>query len=641
MNSPKRERKIYKLTLLDILPEELKKGLKPSEEILLNKAQTGEYADLRTGDAQGDDPRNAEEWGEERMIRSEFIYWLCTDSEAVKLVHAKGVRIVGAIIPTKLDFENCILIHPIALFFCAVNEGISIRATQLFELHICASLIGPIWADDLKASGTLNLEKTTVKGEIRLPGAKIGGDLSCMDAKLKNPGGAALSADRSLIEGSVFFMQRFQAEGEITLRGAKIGGDLDCRGATIRNPREKALDASMLRTESGVYLIERFKAEGEVRLSGAKIGGDLDCRSAMLSNLDGNALYASYMETGGYVFLGESFLAEGEVHLSGAKIGGSLDCSGAKLKKPGGKALHADSLMANGSVNLRKGFQAEGEVRFPGAKIGGDLNCGGASLKNPNGYALVLQAAQIREKLVLTELRELVGLVVLSYAQVGVLVDDVFSWPKERNLWLDGFEYGAFAGSPPISVEDRLRWLALQPNEPFYPQPYAQLAKVFRSIGREDAARTVLIEKQEALRKYGDLSKKRRIWNWFLGKTISHGYIPSRVILRFIIPIILIGWAFFWFAETQDLIRPAKDRAYTEYSQTHKIPENYPNFHPLVYSLDVFIPFVDLYQKNYWLPVETKLAGTICWVYIRLHIAFGWIFSSLAVAGLTGLVRKE
>jgi hypothetical protein len=59
-----------------------------------------------------------------------------------------------------------------------------------------------------------------------------------------------------------------------------------------------------------------------------------------------------------------------------------------------------------------------------------------------------------------------------------------------------------------------------------------------------------------------------------------------------------------------------------------------PKFNSLVYSIDTFVPLVNLYQAKYWLPNNRFLR-----LYHWVHIAFGWILTTLLVVGLTGLVR--
>ncbi len=176
-------------------------------------------------------------------------------------------------------------------------------------------------------------------------------------------------------------------------------------------------------------------------------------------------------------------------------------------------------------------------------------------------------------------------------------------------------------------VSIRLDWLALQPEKPFHPQPYEQLAKVFRQTGREVEARKVLIAKQDALRKHGELGRLSKGWNWFLGKTIRYGYEPWRVMV-FMVVMIMIGWGVFWGADTNGAMFATKGT----------VPNS---FNAFVYSLEVVVPLVDLHQESYWLPDANATYGWLLRLYFWVHIALGWVSSTLLVAALTGLVRKE
>jgi hypothetical protein len=83
----------------------------------------------------------------------------------------------------------------------------------------------------------------------------------------------------------------------------------------------------------------------------------------------------------------------------------------------------------------------------------------------------------------------------LHRAQVGVWYDEKRTWPTR--LELDGFVYGSI-DAPDATVKDRLRsWL---PRNSYLPQPYEQLAGVYRQEGNEQNTRTVAIGKQRARR---------------------------------------------------------------------------------------------------------------------------------------------
>ncbi len=77
------------------------------------------------------------------------------------------------------------------------------------------------------------------------------------------------------------------------------------------------------------------------------------------------------------------------------------------------------------------------------------------------------------------------------------------------------------------------------------------------------------------------------------------------------------------------------------------LPVGHPEFLPLIYAVDSFSPIVDLHQESYWLPWESGWAWLPSWLnwsfkaYLWIHIAFGWIFTTLAVVGLTGIVKKD
>jgi hypothetical protein len=208
-------------------------------------------------------------------------------------------------------------------------------------------------------------------------------------------------------------------------------------------------------------------------------------------------------------------------------------------------------------------------------------------------------------------------------------VDDEQSWPPAGRLLLDGFEYRALAGTAPLSSTQRLRWLRLQPPRPFAPQPYEQLAKVLRAMGHEQDARAILVAKQKDRLRFAELSRPARAWGRFLGVTICHGYAPWRSLV-FIAAFLLLGWGVFGCAGELGVMQSLKESA----SQP---------LQPFMYSADVFFPFLDLHQETHWLPDPRRAPpwGAVMRWYLWLHIVMGWVFSTLAVAAFTGLVRKD
>lgn len=202
-----------------------------------------------------------------------------------------------------------------------------------------------------------------------------------------------------------------------------------------------------------------------------------------------------------------------------------------------------------------------------------------------------------------------------------------------------------------------IEWLHLQPEKPFRLQPYQQLAKVLRSSGDEAAAKRVLVAQQNDLRRNGKLGPLQKLLNLFLGVTIQHGYAPHRAFVG-MLAFILLGSGVFYWADKNHLM--------SEVEEHDKISEvDYPKFDAFLYSLDTFLPIIDLRLKGYWLPNANKdvtnakvadserggsvsgvwsskfHAGDMVRAYLTIHMIFGWILTTLWVAGFTGLVRSR
>jgi hypothetical protein len=655
------------MRLDEILPDRLREGLTPAERRLLERVADGEEADFSAPDEGQNDPAQGAAWGPERTIRAAFLHWLCTDAQAAACVPPKGIRIRGARIDGPLDFEGARLLHRLSLSRCAIPEGILLTDARARRIDLSGSYIRGLHADGLAVEGDLVLSGLICAGEVRLLKARILGELRCRGARLENPNENALSAAGMTVEGNVFLDEGFHATGAVRLRGARIQGQLSCRGARLENPNGDALVANRMTVGGSVFLDRGFHATGAVRLPGARIQGQLSCRGARLENPNGDALVADRMTVEGDVFLNREFHATGAVRLVGARIRGALACTNARFENPNGDALVADRMTVEGDVFLDRGFHATGAVRLVGARVGGRLSCTGARLENSNGNALNademtvegsvfldqkfyaigtvrLARARIQGALVCTEARfeNPNGIALnLEHARLGGIEDDEGSWPQRGRLRIDGLEYEGFAGDQtPTDARRRLEWLRRQLPD-FRPQPYDQLARVFRRMGREADAVEVLIAKQEDLIRHGKLSWWGRLTRRILGITIGHGYRSGRALL-WSLAFVIAGALIFGWANARGLMAPSSPEILTDplYRAGGTIPPDYPRFDALFYSLDAFLPIVDLHQESFWLPDAGKPFGALVRIYLWIHIAAGWFLSTLFVSGVTGLVRR-
>lgn len=580
----------------------------PAEQKLIDAAARGEIAEYSSTDPAQNDPKQGAAWGAERSLRAELVYALATDANSEWPVHAKGVWAKGAKIIGQLDFQAAKIPKPLGLLKCRTDKPIVFRDASAHSIYFNGSnLAEGLNGDGLRVEHGIFLDDGVMtKGEVRLLGAAVGGQLACAGALFENPlhigpdgkavagTGWALALDGVSVKGGVFLNAGFTAKGEVRLLHAIVGGQLICEGASLENP-------------------PRICPDGKI-LPGT-----------------GRALNMDGIEVKGNVFLSGGFTAKGEVRLRGATLGGQFACEGASLENPSGDALSMDGADIKGDVLLTGGFKASGGVRLVGASLGGQLACEGASFKNPGNRALTLQNAAVTGPLMIRKDFRTEGKVDLANARLGTLADDEGMWPAKGQLDLDGLTYSSIHG--PCEAKKRLEWLARQPK--FHPQPYEQLARVLRQLGREHDAREILFAKHQRMRKEGGLSASGRFSNHFVELTVGYGYKWWRSFL-WMLGLFLIGSIVAWVGWRSGVVVTAS-------RSRHRVAS--PAFHATLYSLDQFsLPPLHFGQQGDWQPVARSRYDPRFWafqIYFIFHALAGWTLTGLLIAALTGIIKKE
>lgn len=211
-------------------------------------------------------------------------------------------------------------------------------------------------------------------------------------------------------------------------------------------------------------------------------------------------------------------------------------------------------------------------------------------------------------QLTLWSMRAMKGAVDFTNARVGVFLDDQPTWPVE--LSLRGFSYEILKNDQ-IKVRHRLRWLKL--HRGYTPGIYDQLAAAYRRDGHTEAAGRVGVTKQWRRRSvYNPL-------NWLLYLTIGYGYRTWLAVI-WLTALAVLGTSVFARAQAHHLMHPGP---------------NAPDFHAVAYALDLLVPIVDLGQRKSWIPHGWALYWS--WGFI----AAGWVLTTAAVAGLTGIFKRD
>ena len=115
-------------------------------------------------------------------------------------------------------------------------------------------------------------------GMLRLDGAKIGGQLAVMGARLRALEGRSMTLTGAEVGGDVCFKEAvfedknsapLEVEGLVRLRGSTTGGSLECAGL-FTSPKE-ILDFDHVSVAHSLTAMLNKKSRGEVSLRGTRV----------------------------------------------------------------------------------------------------------------------------------------------------------------------------------------------------------------------------------------------------------------------------------------------------------------------------------------------------------------------------------
>jgi hypothetical protein len=165
------------------------------------------------------------------------------------------------------------------------------------------------------------------------------------------------------------------------------------------------------------------------------------------------------------------------------------------------------------------------------------------------------------------------------------------------------------------------------------PQPFLQLAKALRDEGHFSAARETLF----AMERSRPTSRISALWLFAKRITIGYGYYPWWA-FYWLGGLCLIGWLIFLLG-----------KEHFELVKDHR-----SIFNPFLYSFENTIPLIKFGQVDSWhtipVPFPKDIEGLKHWIlswdgllgiFRVFQIVFGWFLTTMGVAGLTGLVRKD
>jgi hypothetical protein len=319
-----------------------------------------------------------------------------------------------------LDLRAVEFPHLLEFVRCRFEEPPDLRQTKLAGCEFDACWLPGLEGRNLYCDNDLRLGGgTCVEGRVDLTDAEVSGSLDLTRARLVNPGGYALHADRLQLSGALL-AAHVEVRGQMRIPGLRTGGNVNLAGAVLDSPEGFALDGNGVHVGGNLQCIatseRRFQSTGRLYLPSAKIDSDFSLRGALLNAapedynpgdtqrfFDARAtLIADRMQVSGNVDLDRNFVSTGTLRIVNARIGGSLQMSGATVDLSGGRepfeeqtrarlpgpyeyrAVHLDGTEIGGGIDARN-TRIAGQIRLVDVTAHGSVVLDGSVLSNRNG----------------------------------------------------------------------------------------------------------------------------------------------------------------------------------------------------------------------------------------------------------------
>lgn len=321
-----------------------------------------------------------------------------------------------------------------------------------------------------------------------------------------------------------------------------------------------------------------------------------------------------------------------------------------------GAVMLDDATIQHVSIGDGTSIAAVGDIRPPA----GDSGSADRVRRRKSGVALSMVGAKVSRRFRIGKV-DFHGLADLRDASVGEIADAGGErWLQggilPGHLLLDGLTYedldddeevasttAAGQGSharPKGAVERRIDWLSMQYVDrrasaaSFTPQPYEQLARHYAQMGDERARRQVHVARRNLQRRHSGLGTIERWSAGALNFVSRYGYSPGRASAVTAIFFVIGGLLAWHLAAIGAIV--ADD------------PGNPPAqpFSPLLYAIDVAVPFLDLGYDGDWVIDSRRLApffgrDPLVATAMALYRLAGLVLLSITVLTFSGVLREK
>jgi len=588
-------------------------------------AVDGQPAICNNSPNDSDDPQNGANWGTSRTIDPEVIRWLCVQAAAIGRSPNSPIDVYAAKISGVLDLSGAVIPCPLSFRRCFFVDEIWLKNAKVPSLILTGSWTRTILADGVDVAGNVLLNQGFhSKGQVLLRDAKIGGNLRTEDARFEYEQGDeshsssenSLGCDRIRVNGSIWLSKPGHGStfsGEVGLASAFVGSNLECDDSKFENPGQTAFRADHITVVGSVFLRKQFSSRGAVRLLNAQMGV-LDCSEGTFEGYDKTAQ------------------------------GNDKAALCAECATISGYAVFDRAVIRCGTVQLR-------------AVTAGDM-----TFRETEVTSVDLRYATIRREL---RLKKIVNpqhsCWDLRKASADSVDDDGKSWPNPGNLLLDGFTYERFgsvisdyqddSATCPTDLKARLNWLKRDTFNP--PWAYNELASAYSRAGetlnsRETHFHLEVLLHRRRIKEARCVAMKVAAWVWSqcLKVTIGYGY-RLWLSLCWLALLCAVGWEISCWGHSSKLIVPTDKDAYAYSLQHGDVPDYYPRFRALRFTIEQTFPAINLGMSGSWsadgVPLNSECPGFATGIraWFLLQRVLGWLLSIFFIAGITGLAKSD
>ncbi len=236
-----------------------------------------------------------------------------------------------------------------------------------------------------------------------------------------------------------------------------------------------------------------------------------------------------------------------------------------------------------------------------------------------------------------------------GHAKFGTLELKEVDWPADReHLLLEQISYERLVpgdGANLTEKNSRDRWSPafewLQ-RAAFSAKAYGELEKSLEAGGRPELADEAYMERKRRERDGLPGLSIKRAANHLLERAVAYGRKPH---LAFLWSAVVVFIGYLVFCNPRDVqLRDSPGAEASRLQQfdalfapdrvAHRHP--FKPYHPLWFSLDLFLPFVNLHAAEVWMPRQDQRLRKH---YARFHTILGWILIPIALASITGIVK--